>query len=128
MNQRIAVRVKSKILLVDPGEIECVEACGNYVRIHAPSASYLVRGTMSAFEADLSAEGFVRIHRSTIVNLAHIASLEPHVTGEYVVHLRSGRDVMLSRTFRERFFALTTIGGLRRSLATDLQHLAAVVG
>ena len=117
MNLRLAVRVKSKIILVDPADIESVEAAGNYVRIHVASAGYLVRVTMAEFERGMSEEGFVRIHRSTIVNLAHVASLEPQATGDYVVHLRSGRDVFLSRTFRERFFAMTTIGGSRRSLA-----------
>ena len=109
MNFRIAVRVKSRIFLIDPSTVEWVEAYGNYVRIHHGSSAHLVRGTISGFEQHLSEYGFVRIHRSALVNIAHVVSLEPVVSGDYTVHLASGREVMLSRTYRERFFNFVSV-------------------
>jgi two-component system LytT family response regulator len=109
VNFRIAVRVKSRIFLIDPATVEWVEAYGNYVRIHHGSSAHLVRGTISSFEQHLSEYGFVRIHRSALVNIAHVVSLEPVVSGDYTVHLASGREVMLSRTYRERFFAFVSV-------------------
>lgn len=123
MNFRIAVRVKSRILLINPASVEWIEACGNYVRIHTADGSHLVRGTISGYERHLTSSGFVRIHRSALVNISHVASLEPVVSGDYTVHLTSGRDVILSRTFRERFFAFVSVPAQQQagSLAPALE-------
>ena len=109
MTFRIAVRVKSRILLINPASVEWVEAYGNYVRIHTGDHAHLVRGTISGYEKHLAPSGFIRVHRSALVNIAHVMSLEPVVSGDYTVHLASGRDVVLSRTYRERFFASVTV-------------------
>jgi DNA-binding LytR/AlgR family response regulator len=105
MNWRIPVRVKSRIVLVDPSAIDLVEACGNYARLHSGDATYLMRGTLSGFEQRLASAGFVRIHRSAMVNITFVASLEPTVSGDYRMHLSTGRVVTLSRTYREQFFS-----------------------
>jgi two-component system LytT family response regulator len=109
VNFRIAVRVKSRIFLVDPATVEWVEAYGNYVRVHHGTGAHLVRGTISGFEQHLRAYGFVRVHRSALVNISHVVSLEPVVSGDYTIHLGSGRDITLSRTYRERFFAFVSV-------------------
>jgi two-component system LytT family response regulator len=103
-NFRIAARVKSRIMLIDPARVDWIEAYGNYVRIHSGPDAHLVRGTISRFERQLAPYGFVRIHRSSLVNIAQVASLEPSSNGDYTVHLVSGRDVVMSRTFRDNFF------------------------
>jgi two-component system LytT family response regulator len=79
-----------------------VEAAANYVRIHAGHDEYLMRETMNAFEAKLDSRRFMRIHRSIIVNLEKIKELQPCNNGEYIVVLRTGKELSLSRSFRDR--------------------------
>ena len=83
-------------------EIDWVEAAANYVRIHAGHEEYLMRETMNAFEAKLDTRRFMRIHRSIIVNLEKIKELQPCNNGEYIVVLRTGKELSLSRSFRDR--------------------------
>ena len=79
-------------------EIECLEADRNYVNVHTPERSYLLRQTLASLEASLSSETFRRIHRSTIVNRAMIR--ERRRGG--VLVMRSGRTVRISRAFADR--------------------------
>ena len=79
-------------------EIECLEADRNYVNVHTPERSYLLRQTLASLEASLSSETFRRIHRSTIVNRAMIR--ERRRGG--VLVLRSGRIVRISRAFADQ--------------------------
>jgi DNA-binding LytR/AlgR family response regulator len=105
MSWRIPVRNKSRIVLLDPQAIDLVEACGNYARLYQGDSAHLMRGTLSGFEQRLAKAGFVRIHRSAMVNISFVVSLEPSVSGDYRLHLSTGRVVTLSRTYREQFFS-----------------------
>jgi two-component system LytT family response regulator len=78
-------------------EIDWIEAEGNYVRLHAGAASYLLRETMKGIEAKLDPDRFIRIHRSTIVNSDRIKELQPLFHGEYAVMLRDGTRLTASR-------------------------------
>ncbi len=107
---RIAVRTSGRIVLVRVEDVDWIEACGNYARLHvapaagaaAPGPVHLVRETMAALEAGLDPARFVRIHRSAIVNLERVRELHPLFHGEYVVVLRSGERLTLSRGYRDR--------------------------
>jgi two-component system LytT family response regulator len=88
-------------VLLDAGDVDWVEAEGDYVRLHAGGRSHLVRETMAAMEARLDPARFARIHRSTIVNLARIRELQPTFNGEYVVLLHTGAKLTLSRGYRD---------------------------
>jgi DNA-binding LytR/AlgR family response regulator len=79
-------------------DIECLEADRNYVSVHTPQRSYLVRQTLGSLEASLRSETFLRIHRSTIVNRNRIRERRP---GGVLV-LQSGRTVRVSRAFSDR--------------------------
>ena len=79
-------------------EIECLEADRNYVSVHTPQRSYLVRQTLGSLEAALRSGTFLRIHRSSIVNRAMIRERRPG--GVLVLH--SGRTVRVSRAFSNR--------------------------
>ena len=103
---RIAARDRGRIFLLDANEIDWVEADGDYVRIHAGDRGLLVRETMKAIESRLPQEKFVRIHRSTIVNATSVRELVPHVNREFIVILKSGARLKLSRGFRDRLVAL----------------------
>jgi two-component system LytT family response regulator len=99
---RLVVRSGGRIAFLHTEEIDCIEACGNYVKLCLGVEEHLLRMTMSALEGRLDPERFVRIHRSTIVNVERVKELQSTFHGEYVVILRTGRRVTLSRGYRER--------------------------
>jgi two-component system LytT family response regulator len=99
---RLAVKSGGRVRLVKAEEVDWIEAASNYVRLHVGGERHLLRETMAALEARLDPERFVRIHRSTIVNLDRVRELEPYFHGDYVVKLHDGRRLTLSRTYRER--------------------------
>ena len=99
---RIAIRDRDRVLFVDVADIDWIGADGDYVRIHTAGKSHLVRDTMLAMEARLDPNAFVRIHRSTIVNVSRIKELRPYTSREYAVILRDGTRLRLSRRFRNR--------------------------
>ncbi len=103
---RLVVRSGARITFLRTEEVEWVDAEGNYVRLHVGKKSYLLRETMSGIEAKLDPERFIRIHRSTIVNIERIKSLETLFQGEYVVHLEDGTKLTSSRGYRDRLHAL----------------------
>jgi two-component system LytT family response regulator len=98
---RIAVKSAGRIRLVPVTEIEWIEASGNYLRLHLPGGHHLIRETMQGMEGRLDPSQFMRIHRSTIVNIDRIVELAPSSHGDCTVKLHSGARVTLSRTYRE---------------------------
>jgi len=104
--RRLAVRNNGHVLFLDPQEVEWIEAAGNYVRLNvrlnASGESHLLRETMSRVEARLPRERFLRIHRSAIVNLEAVRELVLEARGDFVVVLRSGKRLPLSRGCRDR--------------------------
>lgn len=98
---RLAVKSKGRIVFVRLDEIEWIEAEGNYLRLHLAEESYLIRETMNSFEAKLDAGHFMRIHRSIIANIDRIKDVQPWYTGEYIVRLESGKELTLTRSYRD---------------------------
>jgi two-component system LytT family response regulator len=98
---RIVVKSSGRIYFVRKHDIDWCEAAGNYVRLHVGEQIHLARETMGRIERDLDADQFVRIHRSTIVNVDCIQELRPSFSGEYVVLLRGGTRLTLSRGYRD---------------------------
>lgn len=98
---RLMVKHEGRVFFVKVGDVDWFEASGNYVRIHTGKTSHLIRETMQRVEAQLDPSMFVRIHRAVIVNLDRIRELQPWFAGDYVVILRDGRQLKLSRTYRE---------------------------
>ena len=103
---RIAVHDRGRMLLIDEGDVDWVGAEGDYVRVYAGGRGHLLRDTMTAMESRLDPTRFARIHRSTIVNVSRIRALRPQGDREYVVTLRDGTMLRLSRGYRERLRAL----------------------
>jgi len=99
---RLAVKSGGRVLLVRVEDIDWVEAADNYVNLHVGPESHLLRETMNALEKRLPAERFIRIGRSTIVNLDRIKELQPLFHGEYAVILMDGTRVTLSRSYRAK--------------------------
>jgi len=104
--ERLGIRVGGKMVLLRTNEIDYVAGAGVYVEVHAGKRRYHLRATLSALEQRLDPALFVRIHRSTIVNVNGVRELVPHLHGEYVVILEDGTQLKLSRGYRDRLVAL----------------------
>lgn len=99
--ERFLVRKLGKEFLVIAADIEWLEASGNYVNLHLRGRHYPLRSTMAALEPRLDPRRFQRVHRSYIVNLDHLAEIEPLDTGDARLRLRDGTQVPCSRRYRE---------------------------
>jgi two-component system LytT family response regulator len=99
---RIPVRSEGRVKVIDVVDVDWLSAADNYVTLHVGRHEYLVRDTLSALEARLAANDFVRVHRSTIVRLDRIAELVPDLHGDYRIRLKNGAVVPMSRTYRAR--------------------------
>lgn len=105
---RLAIKGVNRIHIVKLDEVRCIEAAGNYLHIHAGAQEpFVMRETLSAIEGRLDASKFVRIHRSTIVNVDFVKELQPLFHGDYVVLLHGGQRVTLSRGYRDQVGKLT---------------------
>jgi len=99
---RLAVKSGGRIRILRTADILWIESAHNYVEIHEDKQSHLLRDTISAIEQKLPPDKFVRISRSTIVNVEKIKELEPLFYGEYTVTLHNGKRVTLSRRYRHK--------------------------
>jgi len=102
---RLMIKASGRVVLLKVGEIDFIEADGNYAKLHVGRKSHLLREKMHDLEVRLDPGQFVRIHRSIIVNLDRIKELHPHFNGDYIVVLEDGRQLRLSRTRRENLEA-----------------------
>ena len=98
---RILVRQGEGFGFVETVRVDWLEAAGNYVRVHAEGRSWLIRATLATVMTSLDPARFVRIHRSTIVNVDRVREVQPWVGGDYVAILSDGRQLRVSRTHRE---------------------------
>jgi len=99
-DQRLEIRDGARVTLLDPASIGWVEAAGNYVEIHAGGSMHMVRGTLAGFEERLAAHGFVKVHRSRLLNRARVRSFKPTPSGDLEITLDDGRVIAGSRRFR----------------------------
>lgn len=100
--QNVAVKSKGRMRLVRVDQIDWFESAGNYVRLHVGSERFLLRQTMNGLEQKLDPRQFVRIHRTTIVNLGRIRDTRGASHGDHIVVLHDGTELLLSRVYRER--------------------------
>jgi two-component system, LytTR family, response regulator len=105
-SQRLVIKSGSRMLFLHPEKIEWVEAEKDYVRLHVGKENHLVRETMNEIEKKLQSERFVRVHRSTIVNLDYVKEMKPLPSGEYDISMRDGTPLRLSRGYRARLMEL----------------------
>jgi two-component system LytT family response regulator len=100
--QRIVFKSKGRILFLPVSEICWIGAEENYVRICTQSESHLLRETMTHLEEKLDPNTFLRVHRSSIVNLQYVKEVRPEIDGEYGVHMLNGQKIAMSRGYRSR--------------------------
>jgi two-component system, LytTR family, response regulator len=101
-SDRLVVRCGGKVVFLRSSEIEWIEAAANYIKLYSQQRVFTVREKISSLEEALPAGKFLRIHRSVIVNLSMVQEIQPCGGGEFVVVLRSGRELPLGRTYRSK--------------------------
>jgi two-component system LytT family response regulator len=99
--KRLVIKSGGRVTLLGVKDIDWIEADGDYVKVHVGRAWHLLRETMKHLEAQIDPTRFVRIHRSTIVNIERIKELQPYFRGEYVLILQDGSSLKLSRGYKE---------------------------
>ena len=100
--RRLVVKTSGRIVFLKVEEIDWIEAAGNYLTLHVGPASHLIRETMNDLESRLDPAQFLRIHRSTIVNIDRIREMQPLFHGDFTVILLNGTRLMLSRNYKAR--------------------------
>lgn len=105
-DERIVVRSSGHIHFIRPDEIIWVQADGDYIHLHTPNRSHLIRETMRNMENRLTPHGFQRIHRSVIVRVEQITEMITSEQGDYEVVLQTGQRLKMSRQYRETLFKL----------------------
>lgn len=116
--QRILIRREGGISPVKVEDIDWIEAHSKYVYLHVGSNTYLSRVSSTRLEEQLDPGLFTRIHRTAIVNVDKISQMRPMTHGDYLVVLKSGEKLMLSRRYWER---LSTI--LKGKKPVSRQHM-----
>jgi len=99
--QRIVIKADGEIVCLKPNEIDWAESAGNYVCLHVGANTHILRETITSLEGRLGPRQFLRVHRSTLVNVDRIKTLRPSLYGDYAILLRDGTKLTLSRGFRE---------------------------
>jgi two-component system LytT family response regulator len=99
---RIVFKSRGRIIFMPVSEILWIGAEENYVRICTQSETHLLRETMAHLEEKLDPAVFLRVHRSSIVNLQYVKEVRPEIDGEYGVLLHNGQKISMSRSYRSR--------------------------
>jgi DNA-binding LytR/AlgR family response regulator len=98
---RIAFKVKGRILFLEMAEILAVQAEGNYVSLQHRPKPHLLRESLSSIAEKLKPYGFIRIHRSVVVNISAVEEIQPLPTGEYRLRLKGGQEYLVTRTYKD---------------------------
>ncbi len=106
---KIAIKAKGRILIVDPADVMIVESQGNYVLLQRQSGSYLLRESISTIAEKLKPYGFIRIHRSVLVNSSFVEEIQPWSTGEYVLRVKGGKEYTVSRTYKNNLRSIVRV-------------------
>lgn len=106
MVTRFLVTSRDRMVFVDVADVHWVAAEGKYVRLHTANGSYLLREGINQLEARLDPRRFIRIHRSTIVNVRRVKEMFRGVGDDFVVRLIDGTELSMSRRYRSRIRAM----------------------
>lgn len=109
----IAIKSKGSILFINPGDVVAVQAEGNYVSLQRESDSYLLRESISMVAEKLKPYGFIRIHRSALVNTSFVLEIKPYSTGKCGVRVKGGKEYAVTSSYKKNLKPLTEfrIGG-----------------
>lgn len=105
-SSKIGIKSGGRILFIDPHDVVVVQAEGNYVLLQREKGSNLLRESISDVAEKLKPYGFVRIHRSVLVNASFVEEIRPGATGEYLLRVRDGREYAVTRTYKRNLRCL----------------------
>ena len=105
-SSKIAIRSNGRILFIHPKDVAVVQAQGNYVLLQQEKGSYLLKESISRAADKFKAYGFVRIHRSVLVNAAFVEEIRSRSTGEYELRIKGGNQYIVTRTYKDNLKAL----------------------
>jgi DNA-binding LytR/AlgR family response regulator len=97
---RVAIKVRGKILFISLGDVISVQAKGKCVWLQQNASSYLLRESISVVAEKLKTHGFIRIHRSVLVNTSFVEEIRPLSTGEYCLRVEGGKEYTVTRTYK----------------------------
>lgn len=106
---RMAVKAAGRILFIDPAEVFAIEASANYVVLRRKHGKYVVRQTISQIAEKLQSLGFVRIHRSVVVNSLLAKEVHSLPSGEYLLRMEGGSQYKVARTFKNNLRLLAPL-------------------
>jgi two-component system LytT family response regulator len=102
---RLLIKAKARIYFVRTEDVSYIQAAGNYIVVHTSDSEHLLREALHSMENRLDKEKFVRIHRSTIVNVDHISEIRPSASGDYSIFMLDGHELSLTRKYKDRLLA-----------------------
>jgi two-component system, LytTR family, response regulator len=103
----IAIKTKGRIIFINPGDVVAVQAEGNYVLLQRESDSYLLRESISIVAEKLKPYGFIRIHRSALVNKSFVVEIKPYSAGKCGLRVRSGKEYAVTSGYKKNLKPLT---------------------
>ena len=103
----IAINAKGRILLINPGDVVAVQAEGNYVSLQRESDSYLLRESISRVAEKLKPYGFIRIHRSALVNSTFVVEIKPYSTRKCCLRVKGGKEYAVTSSYKKNLTPLT---------------------
>ena len=106
---RLAVKSKGRIVFIDPADILAVQAEGNYVLFLREGGSHFLRESISTIAKEMEPYGFIRIHRSVLVNASYVEEIHPWPTGEYGIRLKGGKEFTVTRTYKKNLKSLAKL-------------------
>ncbi|MEM1268899.1 MAG: LytTR family DNA-binding domain-containing protein [Bacteroidota bacterium] len=104
--ERLVLKLNGRLMFVPPADIDWIEAEGVYVRLHLGPKSYLLRESLTNMEQRLEPHGFLRVHRSTMINSDRLKEVVPHFNGGAMAVLNDGTRLKISRGYRSRIAKL----------------------
>jgi len=108
--ERFAVRKRGgSEIVVEVADIDWIEAAGNYAILHVGGGTFEIRSSLARLEGELDPKRFVRVHKSSMVNITRVAEVMPWVSGDWRIRLQDGAEINLSRRYRQRFEALAPV-------------------
>jgi two-component system LytT family response regulator len=106
---RVAIKVRGKILFINLGDVASIQAKGNCVWLQQNGSSYLLRESISVVAERLATHGFIRIHRSVLVNSLFVEEIRPLSTGEYCLRVEGGKEYTVTRTYKTNLKSLAEL-------------------
>ena len=114
--QHLEAKEKGRTIRIKAFDIRYIEAEGNYLKVYTPEKAYLIRQTLQSVEEQLNNQAFLRIHRSLLLNTHFIREAKYEGNNQYGFHMKDGRCLLSSRSYRDAIHQYLDDEKIRRGL------------